>query len=233
MSYRHVDEIDKAVHIARKALSLGHLRRPDRLTRFLYQRWYLGLSSHQAEVPAQRSHVWQAWSKDWTEQHNRAGSDLVRLYLTCAPHTSLHAIGMVSERARGWDVPWRLTSSALNTAVPAPDATVLYLPLDALTDIRPQLDELVVDLQPFLANTVPALTLRIARGASLAQNPADGRSFGEHRCGLVARSVIDSQNFHHKEQVVRTMHTFAAAGIDPKRPYLEAAGSWDRPWVLV
>ena len=233
MSYRHVDEIDRAVHIARKALSLGHLRRPDRLTRFLYQRWYLGLSSHQAEVPAQRSHVWQAWSKDWTEGHSRSGSDLIRLYLTCAPHTSLHAIGMVSERARCWDVPWRLTSSALNTAVPAPDATVLYLPLDVLTEVRPQLDELVVDLQPFLANTVPALTLRIARGASLAQNPADGRSFGEHRCSLVARSVIDSQNFHHKEQVVRTMHTFAAAGIDPKRPYLAAAGSWDRPWVLV
>jgi hypothetical protein len=233
MSYRHVDEIDKAVHIARKALSLGHLRRPDRLTRFLYQRWYLGLSSHQAEVPVQRSHVWQAWSKDWTDQHSRSGSDLIRLYLTCAPHTSLHAIGMVSERARGWDVPWRLTSSALNTAVPAPDATVLYLPLDVLGEFRRELDDLVMDLQPFLANTVPALTLRIARGASLAQNPADGRSFGEHRCSLVARSVIDSQNFHHKEQVVRTMRTFAAAGIDPKRPYLEAAGSWDQPWVLV
>jgi len=110
---------------------------------------------------------------------------------------------------------------------------VLYLPLDVLTEIRPQLDDLVLDLQPFLSNAVPALTLRIARGASLAQNPADGRSFGEHRCSLVARSVIDSQNFHHREQVVRTMHTFAAAGIDPKRPYLEAAGSWDRPWVLV
>ncbi|HSV37781.1 MAG TPA: T3SS effector HopA1 family protein [Nocardioidaceae bacterium] len=232
MSYRHVDEIDKAVHVARKALSLGHLRRPDRLTRFLYQRWYLGLSSQQAEIPAQRSHVWQAWSRDWTDQHSRAGSDLVRLYLTCAPHTSLHAIGLVSDRATTWDVPWRLTSTAMNQAVPAADATVLYLPLEALPQMRPELEELVGDLQPFLANAVPALTLRIARGASLAQNPADGRSFGEHRCGLVARSVIESQNFHHREQVVRTMRTFAAAGIDPKRPYLESAGSWDRPWVF-
>ena len=61
-SYRHVDEIDRAVHVARKALSLNHLRRPDRLTRFLYQRWYLGQATHQAEIPAQRTHLWQAWS---------------------------------------------------------------------------------------------------------------------------------------------------------------------------
>jgi HopA1 effector protein family len=231
MSYRHVDEIDRAVHVARKALTLGHLRRPDRLTRFLYQRWYLGLSSQQTEVPAQRSHVWQAWSKQWTEQHTRAGSDLVRLYLTCAPHTSLHAIGLVSDRALQWDAPWRLTSTAMNTPVPAADATVLYLPVEVLDRLRPELEQLVDDLQPFLASAVPALTLRIGRGASLAQNPADGRSFGEHRCGLVARSVIDSQQFHHKEQVVRTMHTFEAAGIDPRRPYLESEGSWDRGWV--
>lgn len=231
MSYRHVDEIDRAVHVARKALSLGHLQGPDRLTRFLYQRWYLGLSSQQAEIPAQRSHVWQAWSKEWTDDHATAGSELVRLYLTCAPHTTLHAIGLVSERARAWDVPWRLTSTALNTPVPAADATVLHLPVELLDDIRPELHDLVTDLQPFLASVVPALTLRIARGASLAQNPADGRSFGEHRCALVARSVLDSRQFHHREQVMRTMRVFADAGIDPKRPYLEAAGSWDRGWV--
>ncbi len=231
MSYRHVDEIDKAVHVARKALSLGHLQRPDRLTRFLYQRWYLGLPSHQAEVSAQRPHVWQAWSKLWTHEHASAGSELVRLYLTCAPHTSLHAISLVSDRAEQWEVPWRLASTAMNTPVPAADATVLYLPVATLDHLRPQLEQLVTDLQPFLASSVPALTLRIARGASLAQNPADGRSFGEHRCSLVARSALDSQQFHHREQVVRTMRAFAEAGIDPRRPYLEAAGSWDQPWV--
>jgi hypothetical protein len=232
MSYRHVDEIDRAVHVARKALSLTHLRRPERLARFLYHRWYLGQPSHQNDVPAQRSHMWQAWSKQWTEQHAKAGNDLVRLHLTCAPHTSLHAIGMVTDRAKQWDFPWRLTSTAATAALPAPDATVLYLPVENLAALRPALEELVHDLQPFLASAVPALTLRIGRGASLAQNPADGRSFGEHRCGLVARSVIESQQLHHKEQVVRTMRTFAAAGIDPKRPYLEAAGSWDQPWVF-
>lgn len=231
MSYRHVDELDRAVHVARKAMSLGHLQRPEGLTRFLYQRWYLGLSPQHADVPAQRHHAWQSWSQQWTKEHASAGSELVRLYLTCAPHTSLHAISLVLDRARSWDVPWRLTSTATSTAVPAADATVLYFPVSLVADLRPALSDLVVDLQPFLASAVPALTLRIGRGAALAQNPADGRSFGEHRCGLVARSVIDSRAFHHKEQVIRTMRTFQAAGIDPRRPYLEAAGQWDRAWV--
>ena len=48
---------------------------------------------------------------------------------------------------------------------------------------------------------VPALTLGIGHGASLSENPADGRTFGEHRCALVARAVLDSMRCHHREQV--------------------------------
>lgn len=231
MSYRHVDEIDRAVFVARKALSLGHLRRPAVLTRFLYQRWYLGLTSQQVEVPVQRGPAWRAWSPDWDRDHDRAGRDLVRLYLSCAPRTSLHAIALVCERANEWDVPWKLASTAMSTPVPARDATVVYLPLSELPAVRPEIDRLVTDLQPFLGSQAPALTLRIGRGASLAQNTADGRSFGLHRCSLVAASVLSSQQFHHREQVERTMRVFEAAGIDPRRPYLERATSWDRPWV--
>jgi hypothetical protein len=230
----HTDEIDRAVVVARKAATLRHLRRADRLTRFLYQRWYLGLSSRQVEIPTQRGQLWQAWSPRWDDQHKRAGSRLVRLHLSCAPHTSLHAIGLVTERARHWEVPWRLTSSAMNVAVPTADATVLYLPLDALDAMRAEVDRLVKDLQPFLAASVPALTLRIARGASLAQNPSDGRSFGEHRCSLLARSVLDdlgNLDLHHREQVVRAMRVMEDAGVDPRRPYLEVPGVWDRPWL--
>jgi hypothetical protein len=30
--------------------------------------------------------------------------------------------------------------------------------------------------------------------------------------------------------VSRTMEAFAAAGVDPERPYRERSTSWDRPW---
>jgi hypothetical protein len=228
MSHRHLDELDRAVAVARRAVTVGHLDRPDRLTQFLYRRWYLGqpATSRVARLP-----VWQSWGPLWDEAVARRRSSLVRLHLSCAPHTSLHAIGLVTQRARGWDHPWRLTSTALGCAVPTPDATVLYLPVEGMADLRGPVTELLHEIRPFLARAVPALTLRIGRGASLAQNPSDGRSFGEHRCSLVATSVLETMRYHHREQVHRAMAAFADAGVDPRRPYLETEGSWDRGWA--
>ena len=61
---------------------------------------------------------------------------------------------------------------------------MLQLPVAALGPLRQEVATLVEDLRPFLARGVPALTLRIGHGASLSDNPADGRTFGEHRCRL-------------------------------------------------
>ncbi len=228
MSHRHLDELDRAVAVARRAVTIGHVDRPDQLAQFLYQRWFLGQSAG-ARVDALP--MWQSWSPLWDETVARRRSALVRLHLSCAPHTTLHAIGLVTERARSWSHPWRLTSTALGRPVPLPDATVLYLPVEGMADLRGPVTQLLHEIQPFLATTVPAMTLRVARGASLAQNPSDGRSFGEHRCGLVARSVLSNLRHHHREQVHRAMAAFADAGVDPRRPYRETEGSWDRGWA--
>jgi hypothetical protein len=231
-SHRHVDELDSAVRVARRAVVGGRLDDGE-LSRFLYQRWYLGLSSQQAEVPARPARTWQAWGALWTEQLEYAGSGLVRLHLNCLPPTTLHVLGLVTTRARGWDHPWRLTSRALGTEAADPEGTVLYVPVESVQPLRRRIDELVNDLKPFLALAAPALTLRIGRGAGLAQNPADGRSFGQHRCALVASAVLASARQHHHEQVSQAMHAFADAGVDPQRPYLErCTPTWDRAWRM-
>lgn len=251
MSRHHHDEIDRAVHVAHRAATAGHLTEPDRLTRLLYRRWFLGVAGPRgAQVPAQRRRAggaspseahtpnaqaqayaqpWRTWGPAWPERTTR-GADLVRLHLSCAPHTSLHALAAVAARARTWDHPWLLTSRAVNQAVPQPDATLLLLPVDALDDLRRELELLVDEVQPFLAGTVPALTLKVARGVTLAQNPGDGRGFGEHRCALIAEAVLGSLHRPHHERVRRTLRAFAAAQVDPDHPYraLGATWSWSR-----
>lgn len=242
MTYRHADEIDRAVLIARRAATAGHLGVPDKLTKFLYQRWYLGRANPQ--VPRQVArHLgppatdrrgsagpWRSWGRLWTEDRTCRGADLVRLHLACAPHTSLHAVAVVTARATAWEHPWLLTSRALNQPLPGPDATVLYLPVAALDELRGPVTALLDELQPFLASGAPALTLRIARGAALAQNPADGRSFGEHRCSLIASSVLANLDQPHREVVHRTLESFRTAHVDPYRPYraLDAEWEWSR-----
>lgn len=234
MIHRHFEELDDAVRTARTAVTTQHLDDPDRLGRVLHDRWYLGLTSQQAAVPEPRrpeTRTWQAWGRLWTDDlAGPGGPGLVRLHLSVDPRTALHALGTVAHRAQGWEHPWRLTSTALDGDLPAPESTVLRLPTASLLPLRREIVALVEDLRPFLAAGVPALTLRIGRGASLSENPADGRTFGQNRCRLVAEAVIGSMRVHHRAQVDRAIATFAEAGVDPERPYLEQRTTWDRPW---
>jgi hypothetical protein len=250
MSHRHHEEIDRAVLLARKAVAGGRVDDPAKLTRLLYRHWFLGRRPL-ASVPQQRrspslatdrasvvtasapsagsgcAQPWRTWGRLWTEDRPCRGSDLVRLYLSCAPHTSLHAVAAVTAAARDWDHPWLLTSRALHQPVPGPDATVLYLPVDALDELRQPVEEMLVELKPFLASTVPALTLEVARGAALAQNPADGRSYGVHRCSVVAATVLANRSHHHREVIELTFSALRDAGVDPQHPYRALGASWE------
>jgi hypothetical protein len=248
MNHSSHADIDRAVLLARRVAAAGHLERPEPLTRFLYQHWFLGRtprtssqtsgqSGNQASgqtsgprVPAQRTVApgpWRTWGPRW-EQRDCRGEQLLRVYFACAPRTSLHVVGAVTAHAQQWDVPWLLSSRAMSQPVPTADATVLYLPVEALPDLRASLGELVEEVQPFLGSTVPEMTLRVAPGVALAQNTADGRPYGEHRCSLIAGTVLAHARRDHREVVERTTAAFRRAGIDPRRPYrtLDATWSW-------
>src|SRR5690242_18830055 len=101
----HLDELDSAVRMARNAVHAGLLDEPEPLTRFLYERWYLGLSTHPAEPPGAEP-TWQAWGPRWTRGTADRGSDLVRLHLSADPRTVLHVLGLITARAAQWEHPW-------------------------------------------------------------------------------------------------------------------------------
>ncbi len=236
MSYHQ--EIDRAVLLARRAVAGAHIEEPGPLTRFLYQRWYLG-RGYDGTVPTQAAPAaerssrftpatppWRTWGEHWTDDRECRGSDLVRLFLASAPHTALHAVAAVTAHAQKWDQPWLLTSRALGQAVPSVDSTVLYLPADALDDLHAPIEAMLSDIRPFLGGTVPALTLRVGRGASLAQNPADGRPFGQHRCSLIAGTVLANRGMAHSKVVDQVRDTFRRAGVDPQRPYRALGSDW-------
>jgi HopA1 effector protein family len=66
-----------------------------------------------------------------------------------------------------------------------PDAVVLYLPAAAWDDLRPGLVAAHRRVRRWLRPGVPALTLELAPGLALAEDPGDD-SFGAHRCRIVA-----------------------------------------------
>ncbi len=251
MSRRPTDDLDRAVLLARRAVTTGHLARPEPLTRFLHQRWFLGRTpcgvpaqrrarasdhpegpsgrhspgAHQEDRGARVVGPWRTWNRQW-EQRSVAGEDLLRVYLSCAPHTSLHVVGAVAAHAHAWTDPWLLSSRAMSQSVPAPDATVLYVPLDALATLRDRIGAMLEDIRPFLAATVPTMTLPVAYGAAVAQNPANGRPYGEQRCALIAGGVVAHRERGHRETVDRVRSAFRRAGIDPAAPYRAWGATW-------
>jgi hypothetical protein len=222
-----LDDIDRAVLLARRASTGARVSDAGTLTRLLYHHWFLGLPLGGVLPGQRRPRVtpWRAWSASWDDAELR-GDQLVRLYLACAPHTSLHAVTAVSAYAGEWDVPWLLSSRSVGQPVARPDATVLYLPAASLRELRRPLVRMLDLVRPFLATGVPAATLRVAPGAALAQNPPTGGRFGEHRCGLVAGSVLAHPSVSHREALSRTLEALYAAGVDPVRPYRSLGATW-------
>lgn len=231
MNYRHIEELDHAVRTANHAVDTMAVRREEQLTRYLYQHWYAGPARPPADPSAGPGHTWQAWSPHWTEKTGALGSDLVRLYLSSDPEHAARIVGLVTATAMSWHEPWRFISVTTPGHTQRFDATIVFLPITSLARLRGEVQTLLTRLRPMLRNQTPAFTLRVGHGAALAQNPADGRSFGQHRCSLVARAVLASRGALHREQVHRATYTFAEAGVDPEHPYREnRAGTWDQPW---
>ena len=73
---------------------------------------------------------------------------------------------------------------------------------------------------------VPSFSKQLAPGVGFAQDPGDGRSFGESRCAAVARSWLDwRQRGCPAGSLARVFReTLEQDGFDPERPHLNLEG---------
>jgi hypothetical protein len=109
------------------------------------------------------------------------------------------------------------------------DAAVIYVrkrDFDAVFEI---VGEIYPEVDPFLRPATPAFTKPIAPGVAVAEDPAQGESFGMHRCGLLADGMIRAheQGREADHERLRTVEErFAKAGISLEKPFL-SPGSHD------
>jgi hypothetical protein len=79
------------------------------------------------------------------------------------------------------------------------------------------------DLRGHLDPAVPAMTKRLAPGLAFAEDPHGGRSFGGHRCDLLAEAIVSAGERGAVEIDARLQHVaarFAQAGTSVERPHL-------------
>ncbi len=151
------------------------------------------------------------------------GGPLLRLYWNVAPTGASHLIAMLTARLNAAGVPFRLKVLSSPAAYIRADAAVLYLPSAHFAAVQEILAQSYHAIRDHLGLVVPALTLRLAPGLSLAEDPAPGESFGLHRCALLAEALVEAHLASHYAEADRleaVITRFAAAGVDVQRPYL-------------
>ncbi|WP_062383335.1 T3SS effector HopA1 family protein [Demequina iriomotensis] len=77
--------------------------------------------------------------------------------------------------------------------------------------------------------SVPRMTARLAPGVGAADGPPDGGSFGLERCGVVAAAARSLAPGSREPGALAdaVAAAFAAAGLDPARPYLASPDDHD------
>ena len=171
---------------------------------------------------------WFAVGGDWDE--TALPPDLVRVYWhlsRAGAPAFVHSLTRALDEGR---VPHSLKVACSDPPLDRPDGAVLYVEERhadaALAAVARTWPAVAASLRP----AVPRLTLELARGVGLAEDPGTGESFGQHRCGLVAAALAGSADRALEEAASSVLEAFDAAGIDPTRPHLRPGSSREYTW---
>jgi hypothetical protein len=168
---------------------------------------------------------WTTFSPAWPEHEG----PLVRLYWSVRP---------------AWlgDLVRALTTALVET-LPAclkcpvdlarclrPDGVVLYLPAAAWPGAKEAIRTVHREIGDSLRPRVPALTLELAPGLALAEDPADD-SFGMQRCRLLAGAFWSALAAGRTSELAAAAAArLRQAGILPEAPYLGANSRNEYRW---
>lgn len=152
---------------------------------------------------------------------------VIRAYWNIHREGAATLMSRLPARLDAFHLPYRIKCMALAGELARTDAAVLYFSKRH----APLFFELMLDLHGELAaaleEAVPLFTLRLARGLGLAEDPATGESFGQHRCRLAAEAAWASflaGSGDSEAAVAEARRRFAAAGVDPDQPHRNNKG---------
>ena len=147
----------------------------------------------------------------------------VRYYFNLRPSAGPKFISGVTTLLNRAQVPFRAKVLNHPAAYRRADAAVLYVPIEFTDQALGSVARLYERLSDAMRSAVPALSRLVAPGLSFAHEPGDGRSFGEHRCDLIARGLVEAHARGHTDASSRVRaieEAFDAAGVDLSRPHL-------------
>lgn len=160
---------------------------------------------------------WRTWGGDWAGEAAIAAG-VTRIYFaTIAPevarltHAVTRAVGAVTGE-------WAFKVGVDPRTLARADGAVLYVPDQRVGEVAVGV---AVAARPFVRPGRPPLTAALVPGVSRAQDPGDGRSFGESRCAVVAQAYAEWLDVGGEFADV-VADAFGRAGLDAARPEMRA-----------
>jgi hypothetical protein len=212
-----------AIRIAEKA----HAAR-DRaaLEQLLYSTWFARAG------PAARM-AWTNPNGAWWSAAGSAGPPppaMVRIYWNCPPHAASVLLAAIIAALEGLQLPFSLKCPLAEAMFDRADPVVLYIGFAEWEAAKTALRGVHSALSKALRPSVPPLTLRLGPGVAAAEDPADGRSFGQSRAAAVADGLAHAAERGIADDEVRLallVERLAVHDISPEWPYLRASSRTD------
>lgn len=169
---------------------------------------------------------WVTWSAGLADED----ASQVRVYWNCGPDAVALLVGRVTAFFEDSKLPYSMKCPSEATLFDRLDPVVLYLSADVWRRARSGLRAVHGAIAARLRPAVPPLTLRLGLGVSVAEDPLDGRSFGQSRADAVAEGALralEARVTSPEAAVDWLAGALQARGISPLRPHLRAAGRPD------
>lgn len=156
--------------------------------------------------------------------------DQVRFYFNIEPHDAPPLLEFLSRELNRFQIPFRFKCPTSPANYYRIDTAVLYVSARWFQMTRQLVGQLAAEVLPNLQPDVSLFCRRMWPGIGFAEDPGNDRSFGEHRCNLVARGICRAWQKSPEpsgDDFLRAIELeFQAAGISLKYPWLNA-GSVD------
>ena len=149
---------------------------------------------------------------------------IVRIYWNLVSEGAVVLVRSVTSLCNQYQVPFNLkvlnNPDSYNIRC---DTAVLYIRKIDYGLVSRILEEIYPVVGSFLRERTPSFTKKLARGLSIAEDPGNKESFGQHRCRLLADGMIHAFEEGKKtveERLQTVIERFTKDGINVEKPYL-------------
>src|SRR5205823_2332289 len=158
------------------------------------------------------------------------GSDsrMTRIYWHIAEEGAVPLTSAVTTLLNRFEVPFRFKTLSYSGAYSRADAGVLFFPTRYHQIVAKLLPRIRAEVKDHLRAATPLLTHKLADGVGLAEDPANGESFGMHRTRMLAQAIWDAYARGMQSEEARLQELaiqFQRHGLSLDRPHLRAASA--------